>query len=105
VWFAGAVPAVHIDQLAVMALAVRIDGPVALELERAALRVQNRATQLCPVDTGRLRASIDHEMGVDAEGAYALVGSNVEYAGYVEFGTRFMAPQPYLRPALAAAAG
>jgi len=29
------------------------------------------------------------------------VGSNVEYAVYVEFGTRYMRPQPYLRTAIA----
>ena len=28
-----------------------------------------------------------------------VVGSDVEYAGFVEHGTRYMAPQPYMRPA------
>ena len=36
-----------------------------------------------PVDTGRLRNSISHS--VDGEAAY--IGSNVEYAPYVELGT------------------
>ena len=75
-------------------------GPVARAIERRAIRVQSRATELCPVDTGRLRASIHHVLGVDAEGVYADVGSNVEYAAYVELGTRNMDPQPFLRPAL-----
>lgn len=30
-----------------------------------------------------------------------FIGSNLEYAIYQEFGTRKMAPQPYLRPAIA----
>ena len=41
------------------------------------------AKQETPVDTGRLRNSISHT--VDGESAY--IGSNVEYAPYVELGT------------------
>lgn len=49
------------------------------------------------VDTGRLRQSI----GVQkvGEGHYR-VGTNVEYAPYLEFGTRRMAARPFMRPAL-----
>lgn len=63
----------------------------------AALMVESEAKKLCPVDTGRLRASITTEK--IGKAAYA-VGTNVEYAPYVEFGTRKMRAQPYLRPAL-----
>lgn len=48
-----------------------------------------------PVDTGRLRASIN----VGREYLRKSIGTNVEYAGYVEFGTSGQKPQPYLRPA------
>ena len=41
------------------------------------------AKQETPVDTGRLRNSISH--AVDGEAAY--IGTNVEYAPYVELGT------------------
>ena len=41
------------------------------------------AKKATPVDTGRLRNSISHT--VDGEAAY--IGSNVEYAPYVELGT------------------
>ena len=41
------------------------------------------AKKATPVDTGRLRNSISH--AVDGEAAY--IGSNVEYAPYVELGT------------------
>ena len=41
------------------------------------------AKQETPVDTGRLRNSISHS--VDGEAVY--IGSNVEYAPYVELGT------------------
>ena len=41
------------------------------------------AKKATPVDTGRLRNSISH--AVDGEAAY--IGSNIEYAPYVELGT------------------
>ena len=62
-----------------------------------ALAIEYEAKRLCPVDTGRLRASITTEK-IDT--ATYGVGTNVEYAPYVEFGTRKMAAQPYLRPAV-----
>lgn len=69
------------------------------------LTVQNRARELCPVDTGRLRASITSSgLQRDSRGAYVEIGTNVEYAGHVEFGTVRAAAQPYLRPALLHAA-
>lgn len=61
------------------------------------LRIQNNARILAPVDTGRLRSSIQ----AHKEPRAVVIGTNVEYAAYVEFGTRFMAAQPYLRPAVA----
>lgn len=78
---------------------------VAKDLQRRALKVDAAAKQLCPVDTGRLRASITNHLGQDSTGLYALIGSNVHYAIFVELGTRFAAAQPFLRPALAAANG
>lgn len=65
-------------------------------LEHLAQAVEADAKTACPVRTGTLRASIEHEVVGDT----ARVGSNVTYAGYVEEGTRKMAAQPYLRPAL-----
>jgi len=67
-------------------------------LEIAALTVERTAKQLCPVDTGRLRNSIVHEV-VKRE-RKALVGTVTKYAPYVELGTRFMQQQPFLRPGL-----
>jgi len=49
----------------------------------------------CPVDTGRLRNSISHAV----EDNEAVIGSDCEYASFVELGTRKMKAQPYLRPA------
>ena len=52
-------------------------------LEAIGLTAETYAKQETPVDTGRLRNSISH--AVDGEAAY--IGSNVEYAPYVELGT------------------
>ncbi len=60
------------------------------------LIVEAKAKELCPVDTGKLRASITPVIQSWAE---AYVGTNTEYAPYVEFGTKHMAAQPYLEPA------
>ena len=53
-------------------------------------------TKLGAVDTGRLRGSISHTH--DDKNAY--IGTNVEYAPYVEFGTRRMSARPFLRTAV-----
>lgn len=75
------------------------------ELERICLRIENMAKTLCPVDTGRLRASITHEVGKEGNELVGRIGTNVEYAPYVELGTRYMAARSFLRQALAAASG
>lgn len=79
------------------------NGPVAKDLARRAVKVEATAKRLAPVDTGRLRSSITHEVTTDSKGLVAFVGTNVEYAIFVELGTRFQRPQPYLRPALRSA--
>lgn len=53
------------------------------------------AKRRVPVDTGELRDSI----GKRREGIGWLVEATAEYAGFVEYGTRHMAAQPYLTPA------
>jgi len=65
-------------------------------LEKAAIEINNEAKILCPVRTGNLRASITY---VHLKKFLWGVGTNVEYAPYVEFGTYKMRAQPYLRPA------
>ena len=53
-------------------------------------------TDMKAVDTGRLRASISHTHDDDS----AYIGTNVEYAPYVELGTYRMEPRPFLRRAI-----
>lgn len=76
------------------------DGPSGKLLKRLGLKVQRGAKRRCPVDTGRLRASIAEELGEDSRGLVEVIGTDVTYAPHVEYGTSRMAAQPYLRPAL-----
>lgn len=64
-------------------------------LEMIGIKAEGYAKKDCPVDTGRLRNSISHAQEKDT----AYIGTNVEYAPYVEFGTSKMASRPFLRDA------
>ena len=80
----------------------------------AGIILERDAVARTPVDTGRLRGSLtwktrDHSgQGMtDAESvsrpnrSWVLhVGTNVEYAPHIEYGTVRMKAQPFLRPAL-----
>ena len=74
-----------------------MEAALATALEEIGLTAEGYAKRACPVDTGRLRNSITHI--VDEGGKCAVIGTNVEYAPYVELGTRHQKPQPYLKPA------
>lgn len=96
-------------------------------VNEACILVENDAKKRCPVDTGELRMSITHEIEETSENrTTGAVGTNLEYAPYVEFGTGIFSslgngrqdswsykdakgewhstigqqPQPYLHPAL-----
>lgn len=80
--------------------------PEALEMlgkaiERALVEsgeiVTTEAKRLCPVDTSNLRNSIQPTPARDNE---IQIGTNVEYAPYVELGTSKMEAQPFLTPAI-----
>lgn len=65
-------------------------------VERNARECGAVAKSLAPVDTGKLRDSIDAR----PDGSMAwVVGPHTDYAAYVEYGTSRMAAQPYLTPA------
>lgn len=116
------------DQSALFALLNGPDGPVGRDLLRRALQVEATAKRITSgpghgieyvrhgiahaasapgepfaTDTGRLRASITHDLSVDAAGLVARVGTDVEYGLYQELGSSKMAARPWLRPALSAA--
>lgn len=79
------------------AIAEAIDQALATALEEIGLVAEGYAKRACPVDTGRLRNGITHVTMPDENAVY--IGTNVEHAPYVELGTRYQKPQPYLKPA------
>lgn len=74
------------------------DEAIARALEAIGFQAEGYAKMLCPVDTGRLRNSITHTY--DASERKAYIGTNVEYAPYVEFGTSKTYAQPFIEPAV-----
>lgn len=68
-----------------------------MAIRKSAHDLQARAQQLAPVDTGALKNSIGVDLSMGA--LEAVIGPTVNYAPYVEYGTRSMAPQPYMAPA------
>lgn len=77
-------------------LAARAKAGVGAAVAKAVADVEAQAKVRAPVDTGALRNSIQGSMTGDTEGQ---VATGVNYAGYVEYGTRHAAAQPYLTPA------
>ena len=59
--------------------------------------IEADAKSLAPVDTGALRNSISTT--ISNGGLSAEIGPTASYGAYVEFGTRRMSPQPFMRPA------
>lgn len=64
--------------------------------KKSAEEIKREAKSLCPVDTGKLRRSITVQE-IDKE-SYAI-GSPLDYAIYVEMGTRYQTAQSFLRKA------
>ena len=102
-----------------------MDAEICAALEKACLIVEADAKRNCPTGDGQLRQSITHT--IDEENLVGYVGTNVDYAPYVEIGTgihssegtgrktpwcyqnektgkwhwtRGMYPKPYLQPAM-----
>lgn len=78
-----------------------LDRALASALEEVGLAAEGFAkkklTENHSVDTGRLRNSVTHIIDMGEEAVY--IGTNVEYAPYVELGTSRSKEKPYLRPA------
>lgn len=73
------------------------EAAIALALEMIGIEAERYAKEYCPVDTGRLRNSITHTREGEET---VLIGSNVEYAPYVEAGTSRMKPRRFLKKAV-----
>lgn len=60
-----------------------LDLTIAQYLERVAVAIETDAKTICPLKTGELKNSIDHEV----RGLTARIGTNSGYGLYVELGT------------------
>ena len=84
-------------------------GEVGADLKKRAQKVVNQAKLNASgrpgpmVRTGRLRSSMTYTIGSESVYIVAIVGTNVYYGKYLEFGTRRMPPYPFLGPAIKAA--
>lgn len=67
-------------------------------LEIIGLLLVDESVSLSPVDTGRLRQSIDYL--VDKSKMKVIFGTNVFYAIFLEKGTIKQKAQPFIKPAL-----
>ena len=65
-------------------------------LKQAAILVKADAIYRVPVRTGVLRKSISYRVNSDEMGF--TVGASAPYAAYIEYGTRYMRAQPFIRP-------
>lgn len=78
---------IHVDTSDVMSklgkISENLTSGLQVALEQAGEIVRKDAVMNCPHITGRLRGSITSQV----EGNSAVIGTNVEYAPYVEFGT------------------
>lgn len=81
-------------------IAAGLEGKAEAIVAKAALDIEAGAKLRAPVDTGTLRASIQASR---VGPAHWRVTVGVDYGLYVEMGTRHMAAQPYLHPAVQAA--
>lgn len=76
-------------------VAGNIKNAITQALESVGLAAEGYAKLNCPVDTGNLRNSITHEVS----GNDVYIGTNVEYAPYVELGTKRMKARGFLKSA------
>ena len=77
-------------------LDLNLKGKVSERLAEIGNLIEERAKQLAPVRTGRLRASIYSRL-VDW---ILTIGAKAPYARYIEFGTRWIRPRHFLLGAI-----
>ncbi len=65
-------------------------------IQTMAFGVERVAKQLSPYQTGTLRSSIATWFPIASGGLEAIVGTYLNYATFVHFGTRYMRARPFL---------
>jgi HK97 gp10 family phage protein len=102
IWFEG------IEEMNTITASIEADkGGVgakgSLVIRKYALQVEGTAKVFAPVDTGHLKGSIGPPT-YEGDGRFgeitATITAAAAYAGYVEYGTRNMAPHAFMGPAL-----
>ncbi|MBL1107354.1 HK97 gp10 family phage protein [Streptomyces sp. 5-8] len=78
----------------------RMSDDVARAVERTRIDVQNEARRRAPVDTGRLRSSIVSRAEGGGRSLGYVIGTNVNYAAAVEYGTAPHVIKPKYKQAL-----
>lgn len=73
-------------------------GPVYADIVRRSNRVLNQARRNCPVDEGRLRASLGREIIRHGSTVVGRVGTNLPYAVFIHEGTGIYAGKGPIRP-------
>lgn len=68
-------------------------------VKKGCMVIEGEAKSNAAVDTGYMRASITHQVVKNQGVTEGLVGTNTHYAPFIEYGTRKMEAQPFLRPA------
>ena len=67
-----------------------IETPLGQAVKKITLFLDRETKMATPVDTGRLRSSITSKVESTPLGVWGRVGTNVNYATFVEYGTRKM---------------
>lgn len=73
------------------------------DVKAAGIKWVNRAKSYAPVRTGFMKNNIVMEESRDAKGYFVAIYCRASYWKFVEFGTRFVTAQPFMRPAFAEA--
>lgn len=80
-------------------------GAIPEALEMIGQQWETEVKRRAPLRTGRLRRSYVYEVGSGAGGTYVELASNLVYAPFQEFGTRYIVGTPHLRPGTEAVIG
>lgn len=72
-----------------------VQNGITKQIAASTLTIESQAKVNTPVDTGRLRSSINSVIKPNV----GVVATNVEYAPFVEFGTVKQSAKPFLYPA------
>lgn len=81
------------------------EGGIAKGLLGVGAAVEGLAKIYCPVDTGKLRASIHTDLRKEIEGIVVYVLTTTDYAPPVEYGTIHMSARSFMRRAAHEVAG